>query len=171
MATVTKETKQSKILELSNLISQYDNGERENINISEYPQWQLISGMLKCAEIEESIYSDFLENPAHYKVVDGCIVYNENWEDEAATSEQERIAKLHITKLDFFKHICKPNNITYEQLTQMINANDDLAATWNLCSYIYRGDVTLNDYVFKSIPGLTEDALTEIFEKYAVNEI
>lgn len=168
MAKLTTEKKQAKLFELANLIMQYDNGETENINIDEYPTWIKISTMLKDADIEESIYDDFLLNPSHYKISNSMIVYNENWENEELVAEQKRIAMLHITKYDFFKYICKPNNISYEQLTQLINSNEDLAAAWNLCSYVYRGDQTLNNYIFTNIENLTEETLTQIFEEHAV---
>lgn len=170
MATVTMETKQSKILELSNLISQYDNGERENINSSEYPQWQVISDMLKRAEISEDIYSDFLQNPTHYNVIDNEIVYNENWQAEAEQKEQERIAMLHITKQDFFEYVVKPHGISYPQLLQIVNSDEDLAASWDLCNHVYRGNEKLNQYIFHQIPNITEEQLTAIFEQHGVSE-
>lgn len=166
MATVTMETKQSKILELANLILQYDNGERENINAWEYPQWQTISEMLKRANIDESIYSDFLANPTHYKVIENQIVYNNNWEAEAEQKEKERIAMLHITKLDFYEYVLKPFGFSYAQLLQVISSDEDLAATFDLCNHVYRGNEKLNQYIFSQIPSMTEEKLTEIFEAH-----
>ena len=169
MTNLSSEQKQAKLIELANLSYQYEQGEKSNIKTEDYPKWVLISEMLKNSEIDESIYDDFLVNPTHYKTVDGYIIYNENWEDDAKKAEAERIAKLHITKYDFFKYICKPNGIGYEQLMQLINSDEDLAAAWNLCSYVYRGDQTLNDYIFKNVENITEEELTRIFEEYAVN--
>ena len=170
MTTVTMEVKQSKILELSNLISQYNNGERENINTSEYPQWQLISETLKRADIEENIYNDFLVNPTHYKIVDGSITYNENWQTEAEQKEKERIAMLHVTKQDFFEYAIKPFGISYPHLLQIVNSDEDLAASWDLCNHVYRGNEKLNQYIFSQIPIMTEEKLTEIFETHCCAE-
>ncbi len=163
MTTVTTETKQSKILELSNLISQYDNGERENINTSEYPQWQVISEMLKRADIQESIYDDFLENPSHYSIIDNMIIYNENWQAEAEENEAKRIANLHITKQDFYIHLCKPVGITYKTLTDKI-VELNMQAEWELCNHVYYGIIKP---FFNALPLKKTDAeIIKIFEQY-----
>lgn len=166
MALVTVQIKQSKVLELSNLISQYENGEQENINASEYPKWLIISDMLKRANIQENIYDDFLVNPSHYSIEDNEIVYNENWQTEAKQKDKERIAMLHITKLDFYEYVLKPHGIYYSQLLQVLNSDEELAATFDLCNHIYRGNEKLNQYIFSQIPDMTEEQLTEIFETH-----
>lgn len=163
MTNVTQEIKQSKILELANLISQYDNGERENINSSEYPQWQVISDMLKRAEISEDIYSDFLQNPTHYNVVDNEIVYNENWQAEAEQKEQERIAMLHITKQDFFTYICTPAGISYDTLNSKIEELN-MKPQWELCNHVYYG--IIKPFLTVLPLGKTESEIIAIFEKY-----
>lgn len=170
MTTVTMEVKQSKILELSNLISQYDNGERENINVNEYSDWGKIVELLKSADIDESIYDDFLVNPTHYKNINAAILYNENWQQEEIEKEQLRIAKLHMTKLDFFKYVLKPNGITYTMLQELLHTDENLNATWQLCNHVYRGDETLNSFIFAKLPTLMPEQLTAIFEQYGVSE-
>ncbi len=163
MTSVTQEVKQSKILELANLISQYDNGERENINSSEYPQWQVISDMLKRAEISENIYADFLQNPTHYKIVDNKIIYNDNWEAEAQEAEQERISKLHITKQDFYLYLCVPASISYETLKAKI-AELNMEPQWELCNHVYYG--IIQPFLTALPLGKTEQEIIEIFEQY-----
>ena len=170
MAKISEEVKSAKMGELSNLIQQYENGERENINTSEYDMWVKVLSMLKVATIEENIYDDFLKNPTHYKVENEEIIYNENWEAEAAAKEQQRIAQLHMTKLDFFKNVLQPNGITYAALEQVIATNEILKATWNLCNHVYRGDEVLNEFIFEQIPSLTPKELTRIFERFAVTD-
>lgn len=166
MANVSDEQKQSKLLELTNLISQYNNGERGNINVEEYPKWQLISDSLRIADIDESIYYDFLENPTHYKMEDNQIVLNENWEQEEQTAAQKEIAMLRMTKQDFFFKVIKPCGISYTQLIQIINTDEDVAAAWDLCNHIYRGNEVLNQYIFSHISQLTVEKLDELFKQY-----
>lgn len=166
MAKISEELKQAKLCELANLIFQYNNGETQNINVAEYDNWVAISEALKVADIQEKIYSDFLANPSHYKIVEGEIVFNKNWQAEEEAKEQQRIALLHMTKLDFFKFVLEPNGITYAQLQAVLSQNDSLKATWELCNHVYRGDETLNQFIFAQIPSLTPEALTEIFEAH-----
>ncbi len=165
---ITQEEKQSKINELSNLIAQYDNGERENLNAEEYSNWVKIVDMLRHSDIDENIYEDFLIYPTHYKVIDNVIFYNENWAKEEEDAENLRIAKLHMTKYDFFKHILQPNGITYPMLLQVLQTSEEMSAAWDLCQYVYRGDETLNRFIFSQIPNLTPAELTAIFEQYGV---
>lgn len=81
--------------------------------------------------------------------------------------EQERkkqISMLSMTKYDFYKYVCKPNNISYSELMELVNTNEDIAAAWNLCERIYRGDELLNKYA-KSMLNLTDTELDSIFEE------
>lgn len=84
--------------------------------------------------------------------------------------EAERIAKLHITKLDFFEYVLKPFGFTYAQLQEILHANDDLNAAWQLCNHVYRGNEALNNCIFTHIPELTEEQLTQIFEEHCSKE-
>lgn len=170
MAKISEEKRKEKLCELSNLIQQYENGERESIKSTEYNLWLTIFDMLRVATIEEDIYNDFLIYPTHYKIQSEEIIYNTNWEAEAAAKEQQRIAQLHMTKLDFFKNVLQPNEITYAALEQVIATNENLKATWNLCNHVYRGDEVLNEFIFKQIPSLTPEELTRIFERFAVTD-
>lgn len=86
--------------------------------------------------------------------------------EERAKAEAERIAKLHMTKYDFFKYVCEPYGITYSALMSIINSNDGLAAAWNLCNHVYRGNADLNAYILTVIPTLTEEKLNGIFEEH-----
>ena len=105
-------------------------------------------------------------DPLWYIVQDGELIKNPNYEEQKAEQERERIGKLAITKYDFFKYICQPNNISYTQLMQIVNSNDDIAAAWNLCERVYRGDQLLNQYIVKFLPDITTQQLDEIFERY-----
>lgn len=102
-------------------------------------------------------------------VVDGQIIFKDKAEieqKEEEVKELTRIAMLHMTKYDFFTYVCKPYGISYTQLEQVVNANDDLKAAWNLCNHVYRGNKDLNDYILTVIPSLTKEKLTEIFEEH-----
>lgn len=102
-------------------------------------------------------------------VVNGKISYQSKADIDAAEKakkEAERIAKLHMTKYDFFTYICKPYGITYDALMAVVESNDDIKAAWNLCNHVYRGNADLNAYILKVIPTLTEEKLNEIFEEH-----
>lgn len=84
---------------------------------------------------------------------------------EQKALEDERIAKLNMTKLDFYYNVLKPNGITYQEVEQIVSASDELRANWELCKDVYRGNEFLSQYVLQRIPGMTEERLTEIFEE------
>ena len=102
----------------------------------------------------------------YFIIVDGKLVKNPDYIKEQEEKEQKRISHLNMTKYDFFKYVCKPNNITYQELMQFVNSNDDIAAAWNLCERVYRGDELLANAVKQVIPTITDETLTTIFEKY-----
>lgn len=157
-----EERKQSKIIELQNLIAQYNAGERVNINAAEYPVWVKIVEMLTKADIEESIFDDFIAAPTHYKVIDNQIVFNENWQLEEEQAELYRIANLHITKQDFYLQLCKPAGIDYDTLlAKIIELN--MRAEWELCNHVYYG--VIQPFLSALPLGKTEDEVIAIFEK------
>ena len=156
------EKKQAKIIELQNLIAQYNAGERTNINANEYPAWVKILAMLTQADIEENIFEDFITNPTHYKVEDNQIVFNNNWELEEEQAELYRIANLHITKQDFYLQLCKPVGISYDVLIAKIKELG-MQAEWELCNHIYYG--VIQPFLSALPLGKTEDEIIEIFEK------
>ena len=159
---ITDEVKQGKILELANLIFQYNSGERENIKAEEFGKWELISSMLKKAEISAEIYEDFLDHPTRYKIENDQIILNENWVTEAEEAEKERIGKLHITKRDFFYAFCKPANITMEALEAKV-AEVGMSADWTYCNHVYYGVI---QPFLKLLPlGKTEAEIITIFDE------
>lgn len=155
------EKKQAKIFELQNLIAQYNAGERENINADEYPTWVLIIEMLKKANIEEGLFEEFLEFPTHFKIEEGQIIFNPDWQAEAEQAELERIGNLHITKQDFFLHLCKPAGIEYEVLVAKINELN-MKAEWELCNHVYYG--VIRPFLSALPLGKTEEEIIAVFE-------
>lgn len=104
MTKISNEVKQSKLCELANLIFQYNNGEKQNINTEEYDKWVLISEELKVADIEEDIFADYLEHPTRYNVADGEIVYNKNWRKaEADKREADFNKQFFHTSLGYIR--------------------------------------------------------------------
>jgi hypothetical protein len=87
-------------------------------------------------------------------------------EEQKEIEEKERIAKLSMTKYDFFKYVCSPYGITYAKLTDFVASSDEVAAAWNLCARVYRGDETLCKSIKKVIPVMTDNKLDEIFKTY-----
>ena len=96
----------------------------------------------------------------------GQPVKNPNYEKEQEQKEKERISTLSMTKYDFFKHVCKPYGVSYSELLQIVNSNQDIKAAWELCARVYRGDELLCANASKFIPGITESILDEIFKRY-----
>lgn len=155
------EKKQAKIFELQNLIAQYNAGERENINADEYPTWVLIVEMLKKANIEEGLFEEFLEFPAHFKIEEGQIIFNPDWQAEAEQAELKRIGNLHITKQDFFLQLCKPAGIEYEVLLAKISELN-MKAEWELCNHVYYG--VIRPFLSALPLGKTEKEIIAVFE-------
>ena len=87
-------------------------------------------------------------------------------EEQKEIEEKERIAKLSMTKYDFFKYVCSPYRITYAKLTEFVTSSDEVAAAWNLCARVYRGDEILCKSIKKVIPVMTDNKLDEIFKTY-----
>jgi hypothetical protein len=87
-------------------------------------------------------------------------------EEQKEIEEKERIAKLSMTKYDFFKYVCSPYEITYAKLTEFVTSSDEVAAAWNLCARVYRGDETLCKSIKQVIPVMTDNKLDEIFKTY-----
>lgn len=120
-----------------------------------------------CALITQEQIELLNEKGKNYYLIDnGELILNPNYEKEEEEKEKQRIAMLHMTKYDFYKYICQPNNITYPQLVQLVNSNENTAAAWNLCAYVYRGDELLIAAIKMYLPSMTDEQLTEIFEEY-----
>ena len=160
---VAEETKQSKIAELTNLIGQYNAGERENIDADKYSVWVDSLAKLKIADIQETIYEDFLVFPTHYTVDNGEIILNPNWQAEEKEAELKRIANLHITKQDFYNYLCKPAGITYKELLGAVE-QVDMQAEWDLCNHVYYG--IIRPFLSTLPLGKTEAEVIAVFEKY-----
>lgn len=82
-----------------------------------------------------------------------------------AQKEAERIARLKMTKLDFFKYVVAPTGTSYAQLFEAVGSNDLLKATWDLCNHVYRGDEVLNAYVTELLK-VSSEQLDEVFKEY-----
>lgn len=113
-------------------------------------------------------YTDYFKNPEKYiynaEIED--FEENPNYKEVVALKEKERIAKLAMTKYDFFKYVCSPYGITYAKLTEFVTSSDEVAAAWNLCARVYRGDEILCKSIKKVIPVMTDNKLDEIFKTY-----
>lgn len=105
-------------------------------------------------------------------VKDGKLVKNPDYDRIKESKRNEYLSKLAMTKYDFYKCVCKPNDITYSQLVQMIQSNEEIAAAWDLCGHVYRGNDVLCRYIKDFLPNMTDEALNEIFEKHGkvINE-
>ncbi len=106
------------------------------------------------------------EDPIYYVIDNGRLIKNPNYKEQKEQIELEKIYKLSMTKYDFYKVICKPNGLDYKQIMSFINADDDIAAAWNFCERVYRGDEILNNCIKKQIPTITDEQLNQIFKEY-----
>ena len=88
------------------------------------------------------------------------LITNEVAEERA---ERNRINSLNMTKYDFYKYVCIPNEITYATLINLVNSDENIAAAWNLCERVYRGDADLITTVKKYIPAITDEILDALF--------
>lgn len=84
---------------------------------------------------------------------------------------KEYLKTLKMTKYDFFKYVCQPNGITYSQLMEAVNSNDEIAGAWNLCNHVYRCDEILNKYIKNYIPNITDDELNNIFTEHNIENV
>ena len=148
---------------MQNLIGQYEAGERQNIDADKYDIWVKCISMLRIADIDQSIYEDFLIVPKHYYIDKNRIKLNPAWEEEETKAEAKRIANLHITKLDFYNLFCKPVGISYATLVGKITELN-MEAEWNLCNHVYYGIIKpfLNSLPLEK----TEAEIIAIFEEY-----
>lgn len=128
----------------------------------------LPDGYVHCTREQEQLIYEKGSN--YFIIIDDKLVPNPNYEKEEAEKENHRIAMLNMTKYDFFKYVCQPYNITYVQLMQFVNSSDDIAAAWNLCERVYRGDELLATAVKQVIPTMTDEELTRIFEEVNNND-
>lgn len=119
---MTTDKRQEKLCELGNLIAQYNAGERENINASEYPQWVVVYDMLKSAEIDDEIFDEFISAPEKYKVVNGKIIYNSNWQAEKIQAKEDAFNNAFFeTSLGFIRReVSMKNGTTKTFLTDML---------------------------------------------------
>ena len=119
-------------------------------------------------EVSDEIYLDWKFGEEKYIYSNGNVILNPAWETIQQNKEKERIAKLSITKYDFYKLVCKPNGFDYKQVMALINSDDDIAAAWNFCERVYRGDELLNTYIKQYLPDVTDETLDEIFTRYGI---
>lgn len=129
----------------------------------------LPAGFIVITEAEAQKIKD---DPLWYIVDDGELIKNPDYEEQKEQQYREYLSRLAMTKYDFFKFVCQPNNISYAMLNQMVQTNDEIAAAWNLCGHVYRGDETLCTYISQFLPEMTSEVLDEIFVEHGkiINE-
>lgn len=112
---------------------------------------------------EEIVIRELGEIPEGFILYDDYIE-SEAYQEKVEREEQERIGMLNMTKYDFYKKICVPNGISYSQLMDIVNSNEEICAAWNLCERVYRGDAILIGAIRTYFPSITDEQLTMIFE-------
>lgn len=129
----------------------------------------LPAGFIVITEAEAQKIED---DPLWYIVDDGELIKNPDYEEQKEQQYREYLSRLAMTKYDFYKFVCQPNNITYSMLNQMVQTNEEIAAAWNLCGHVYRGDETLCKYIKTFLPNITDEELDTIYEEHGkiINE-
>lgn len=122
-------------------------------------------------EIPEGMYlvdnemAEKIEENKNLFIVDGDTVrekdYNEIMEDR-----HNKLKLYSMTKRDFFNYVCKPYEITYQELMKIIKSDESILENWDLCSAVFRGDETLCKNISNFIPDLTSEELDNLFEQY-----
>ena len=148
-----------------------------NISIIDYVG-NVKDGFVKITDEQKEIIGQY---PNYYLIVEvgnsRILIKNPEFEreqeEERARKEQEEaeraakeLAMLNMTKYDFYKCICKPNGISYPELMRFVNSDEEIAAAWNLCERVYRGDELLFNCIKQVIPDMTEEMLDYIFRTY-----
>ena len=100
-------------------------------------------------------------------MIDGKPTINENYEQEQAQKEKERVNKLTCTKR-VFALMLQELGITYSQLKELIASNEQAQLEWDLCVELERGNPLLDIMAFQL--GITSVQLDGLF-KYANGEI
>ena len=101
--------------------------DNEIISYSELP-------VEECENITVSklVFDDFSENRSKYYVQNGELKAKTAAQmlQEAEQEEKKHIAKMSMTKYDFFKYVCQPYGITYKQLVAAANSTDEQLMKW-----------------------------------------
>ena len=136
----------------------------ENLNIQIVTTiGELPEGYFVITEGEaEQIKNDFL----WYVVEGGELIKNPNYDELKELERKNYLSHFGMTKYDFYKYICRPNNISYSDLLQIISTHEEMRIAWDLCGHVFRGDEVLCRYIKDYLPSMTDDVLDELFESY-----
>lgn len=115
--------------------------------------------------VDKTIADQIIADAAWFYIADGQIIKKtqQQYDEDKRKAERQRLDMLSMTKYNFFKYVCQPNGMTYQQLMTLINSDDNIAAAWNLCAAVYRGDPILVEQINKLWPQFDLDA---VFERY-----
>ena len=116
---------------------------------------------LRIEETEDNIFA--LEED---EIMEGNVpVKNPNYEEEQIEKEKERIQRLSMTPLDFIKSL-EQVGISYSQIKELCEANEQIDKELRFCSRVYRGNALLNQ--FAKDFGISSDMLDEMFKENGV---
>ena len=87
-----------------------------------------------CLEITQEVY----DNIERYIYVDGELVINPNYEKEQEEKEQERIAQLTMTALDFITFL-QTMGLSLEQINAYLESNLQVKMQLTYCQNVYCG--------------------------------
>lgn len=100
-------------------------------------------------------------NSEKYIVVDGELILNPDYEKEQEEKEKERVKMLSCTKRDFALML-QEIGITYTQLKELIEQNEQAQLEWDLCERLYRFNPLLD--VMAAQLGITPLQLDMLFK-------
>ena len=119
--------------------------------------------------VTEEVYNLAVEKGVNYFCfLNGEIVINENYENELAEKERERVNGLKCTKRVFALMLQQMGVDYLTQLKPLIESNPQAQLEWELCVELERGNPLID--VMAEQLGVSSDKLDALF-KFANNEI
>ena len=138
----------------------------ENGQINGKGQARILNENFLNVEVEEEVYN----NLEKYIWNGEELIINENYEQEQAQKEKERIAMISLTRGDVFRGLLQAKQVTRTQIRQMIETNESLTEIEREMALIdfdealdfYRG-VALIDAIGAQLD-ITPEQMTAFFE-------
>lgn len=110
----------------------------ENNSLIGAGQCPIVNKEIENVEVSEEVYNRYNETPNYYIYKDSEIVINPDYEQEEKRKEEERVAKLTMTALDFITFL-QLAGLTLEQINSYLEANLAVKMQLTYCQNVYCG--------------------------------
>ena len=107
-------------------------------------------------------------NEIKYKVVDGELVLNPNWEEEEEEQKQEKLSMLNLTSADVERGIYKAKGMDFDDIITLVEKSEAVGLDIKAlkielkANNFYRGNPYVN--AVGKILGFTKEQLDKFFE-------